>query len=175
MGLSGSEKSDGLSSSDSEYESKAANFKAESSKKKTPMKKRDETKKSKRVQSKKTAVKKEAMKIEPEEIKEEIKEISSASKSPKTSKSKKSLDNVLSDLIRYYFHPLNFQTWLFQCARKWSDTPKILRGRTGARQQANEKHAKAKNEDKSTCKKITKAQQAAKTRSRARAWERKGR
>lgn len=39
------------------------------------------------------------MKIEPEEIKEEIKEISSASKSPKTSKSKKSLDNVLSDLI----------------------------------------------------------------------------
>ena len=106
MGLSGSEKSDGLSSSDSEYESKAA--KVETSKKKTPMKKRDE-KKSKRAQ-KKTAVKKEAMKIEPEEIKEEIKEFSSASKSPKTSKSKKSLDNVLSDLIRYCFHPFTFQT-----------------------------------------------------------------
>lgn len=94
MGLSGSEKSDALSSSDSEYESKTA--KVETSKKKPPMKKRDE-KKSRRMQ-KKSAVKKEAMKIEPEEIKEEI---STTSKTQsKTAKSKKSLDNVLSDLIR---------------------------------------------------------------------------
>lgn len=93
MGLSGSEKSDALSSSDSEYESKTA--KVETSKKKPPMKKRDE-KKSRRMQ-KKSAVKKEAMKIEPEEIKEEI---STTSKTQsKTAKSKKSLDNVLSDLI----------------------------------------------------------------------------
>ncbi|CBY18803.1 unnamed protein product [Oikopleura dioica] len=93
MGLSGSEKSDALSSSDSEYESKTA--KVETSKKKPPMKKRDE-KKSRRVQ-KKSAVKNEAMKIEPEEIKEEI---STTSKTQsKTAKTKKSLDNVLSDLI----------------------------------------------------------------------------
>jgi len=98
MGLSGSEKSDGLSSSDSEYESKAVKVETSKNKKKTSMKKQVEKKK--RIQ-KKQAVKKEAMKIEPEEIKEEIKEISttSSNKSPKTSKSKKSLDNVLSDLI----------------------------------------------------------------------------
>merc|ERR1712037_516129 len=98
MGLSGSEKSDGLSSSDSEYESKAVKVETSKNKKKTSMKKQDEMKK--RIQ-KKQAVKKEAMKIAPEEIKEEIKEISttSSNKSPKTSKSKKSLDNVLSDLI----------------------------------------------------------------------------
>ena len=68
----------------------------------------------KRIQ-KKQAVKKEAMKIAPEEIKEEIKEISttSSNKSPKTSKSKKSLDNVLSDLIRYNFYRFFFPYLFF--------------------------------------------------------------